>query len=360
MESTAQGVGNNFHELWLAAESGKSDYEAFFAPWWEEPTYTSPVPPDFERTLEEEGIAEIAERSKWAPWTLTDDQLQWRRLTIANECRGKIDQFNRSCGARPARVPHIRPPRVRPGRGGTTQRARRAGDAEAHRRCRHEDGRKPRSPPRADQVREPADREEPREDMDYLIFSDCAAGTGEQGDYQAAYVMPRDEMEIVAAWNGLVDRDIFADNLCRLGYLYNRATIAVEVTAGWCTSVITSLRKDNYPRIYRRRSAGDRRSRKRIEAYGWETTQKTRAEMLDALETALREDDIVCNDPLLLEECRTFSLINGKPQAQGGCHDDRVMAAAGLVYLWLHEPGRQLRPQTPVQPWVPLSSAGGY
>ena len=174
--------------------------------------------------------------------------------------------------------------------------------------------------------------------------------------------MPRDRMEIVASWHGLVDRDIFADNLLRLGYLYNRALIAVEVTAGWGASVITSLRKDNYPKLYRRRSAGDRKDRSRQSAYGWETTQKTRAEMLDSLEQALREDDIVCNDPALLEECRTFTITNGKPQAQNGCHDDRVMAAAGLCYLWLHEPGRRLvaANQAVSRPWVPLSSSGGY
>jgi hypothetical protein len=95
--------------------------------------------------------------------------------------------------------------------------------------------------------------------------------------------------------------------------------------------------------------------------YGWETTQKTRAEMLDCLEQALRDDDIVCNDSQLLEECRTFVIRNGKPQAQQGCKDDRVMAASGLVYLWLHEPGSYRQRRTvESEPWVPTSLTAGY
>jgi hypothetical protein len=363
MESTAQGVGNNFHEMWLAAESHKSDYEAFFAPWWEEPTYTTAVPYDFERTLEEEELCEVAERSVWAPMELTDAQLQWRRVTIANECRGRIEQFNQEYPATPREAfltsgrPFFDPTAVERHREHAEMSVpKHIGDV-----ITRMDGKVPIATFEPTKYGNLRIWEEPREGMDYLIFSDCAAGTSDTGDYQAAYVMPRDTMEIIAAWHGMVDRDLFADNLCRLGYLYNRAIIAVEVTAGWGASVITSLRKDNYPRIYRRRSAGDRRSRKAQDSYGWETTQKTRAEMLDSLETALREDDLICNDPLLLEECRTFSIINGKPQAQGGCHDDRVMAAAGLVYLWLHEPGRRLTDKpTRSRPWRPVSSTAGY
>jgi hypothetical protein len=361
IESTAQGVGNNFHEMWLQAEANKSDYLAFFAPWWEEPTYIARVPADFERTKEEGELAELAARSGSV---LTDAQLQWRRLTIANECRGKLDQFHQEYPSTPreafltsgrpffdlesvehhARLADINPPLA-------------VGDVIT----RYSYG--------VPYVHFERNRygslqlwEEPVEDEQYLIFSDCAAGTDEGGDYQAAYVLPRSRMVIVGAWHGLVDRDLFADNLLRLGYLYNKALIAVEVTGGWGASVITSLKKDSYPNLYRSRPDGKHRRRDRSQRYGWETTQASRAEMLDALEQALREDDLVCNDRQLLAECYTFTYgAGGKPQAQVGCHDDRVMAAAGAVYLWLHEPRRHLR-QDPdlVRPWQPLSSAAGY
>ena len=361
IESTAQGVGNAFHEMWLNAEEGRSDYTAFFAPWWEEPTYTHKPPKDFERTFEEEELASLAQARDG--YVLTDAQLQWRRLTIANECRGKIDQFHQEypstsreaflTSGRPYFDPeaverhHARAELTRPKHIGDVVTRTKDGTRVAHfEKNRYGNLRIWHEP-------------DPRDD--YLVFADCAAGTGEEGDYQAAYVMSRSEMRICAAWHGLVDRDLFADNLYRLGYLYNVALIAVEVSGGWGTSVVTSLRKDDYPHLYRRRPHGDRRERKRQAAYGWETTQKTRADMLDALEQALREDDLECNDPMLLNECRTFTIIAGKPQAQQGCHDDRVIAAAGAVYLYLYE-RKRVKQSDPslVGPFVPRSAVAGY
>lgn len=362
LESTAQGAGNEFHEMWLSAEAGESDYLAFFAPWWEEPEYQAPVPPDFERAPEEDALADLARTV--GGLALTDAQLQWRRLTIANECRGKREMFLQEYPSTPREAfltsgrPFFDQEAVeRQRQQAELARVRHVGDVVVRRK--HDVPFAEFQPNRYGQLRI---WEVPKPDTDYLIFSDCAAGVDEKGDFQAAYVMPRNRMEIVAAWHGLVDRDLFADNLCRLGYLYNKALIAVEVTGGWGASVITSLRKDQYPRIYRKRPPGDVRDRQRRQVYGWETTQKTRAEMLDALEQALRDDDIICNDPQLLEECRTFTYgKGGKPQAQTGCKDDRVMAAAGLTYLWLNEPRNVRQPDSlDSRPWQPLSAVAGY
>ena len=325
VESTAQGVGNAFHEMWLEAEAERSSNVAFFAPWWEEPTYTAPVPPDFERTPDEEHLADIAQSTGY---TLTDGQLQWYRLVLVNECRGKKELRSQEypSTAREAFLTSGRPffdmEAVEDHYAQALQvQPRHIG--EFNHRMRGTEHWAEFSKNRFGSVRI---WEEPVADEEYLIFSDCAAGTSDVGDYQAAYVMPRSRMEIVASFHARIDRDLFADNLARLGYVYNKALIAVEVSGGWGASVITSLRKDDYPRIYRRRPAGDKRQRRRQEFYGWETTLKTRAEMLDALEEAIREHELVCNDPELLAECSTFSYCGtgGKPQAQPGCHDDRA------------------------------------
>jgi hypothetical protein len=366
-ESTAQGAGNSFHQDWLDAENGDSDYLAFFAPWWEEPTYTDEPPPDFERTPEEDETALIALTSPHCPMELTDGQLWWRRLQIKNELQGKIDQFNEEYPATPRLAfltsgrPFFNPEAVeRHSQWAAQTKPLHVGDVLT--RVRRDGS----HTAKFEENRYGSLRiwEEPLPGKDYLIFADCAAGTGEDGDYQAAYVVRRDEMIICAAFHALIDRDLLADALYRLGFLYNTALIAIEVTGGWGTSVITSLRvrEKAYPNIYRRRPHGDRRSRQKQEAYGWETTAKTRADMLDALEQALREDDLVANDPRLLEECRTFTYhTSGKPQAQQGCHDDRVIAAAGAVFLYLHErrPVIQNDPSL-VGKWEPRSAIAGY
>ena len=168
-------------------------------------------------------------------------------------------------------------------------------------------------------------------------------------------------MEIVAAWHGMVDRDLFADNLCRLGYIYNTALIAVEVTGGWGASVITSLRKDNYPNLYRRRPCGDRKSRKRGMSYGWETTQKTRAEMLDSLEQALRDDDWSATTRCSWRSAAPSSTTTGSRRPSRARTTTGYQAAAGSDYLFLHEPGRGMPRRDPEsRPWKPLTLTAGY
>lgn len=75
LETTANGVGNLFHEMWSDAERGVGDYIAVFVPWYWQAEYTREVPDDFEATEEE--------REYQALYGLTDGQLVWRRAKIA-------------------------------------------------------------------------------------------------------------------------------------------------------------------------------------------------------------------------------------------------------------------------------------
>lgn len=47
LESTANGMGNFFHQEWQNAEAGLSQYEAIFIPWFWQDEYRLPVPQDF-------------------------------------------------------------------------------------------------------------------------------------------------------------------------------------------------------------------------------------------------------------------------------------------------------------------------
>lgn len=74
-ESTANGVGNLFHQEWREAETGGSDFIPIFVPWFWQPEYRAPLPPDFQRDEEEDEIAEL--------YGLDDEQIVWRRRKIA-------------------------------------------------------------------------------------------------------------------------------------------------------------------------------------------------------------------------------------------------------------------------------------
>ena len=75
LESTANGVGGEFHERWQQAEAGIGDYIAVFIPWFWQPEYSRDVPGDFTLDAEE---AEYQEA-----YGLTLGQMVWRRAKVA-------------------------------------------------------------------------------------------------------------------------------------------------------------------------------------------------------------------------------------------------------------------------------------
>lgn len=74
LESTANGVGNFFHQKWRDAETGKSDYIAIFVPWFWQEEYRKEPPADFSLDEEEREYAE--------QYGLDDQQMCWRRAKI--------------------------------------------------------------------------------------------------------------------------------------------------------------------------------------------------------------------------------------------------------------------------------------
>jgi len=75
LESTANGVGGEFHERWQQAEAGQGDYIAIFIPWFWQEEYRREVPDGTILTDEEEAYK--------AAHGLTDEQMAWRRNKIA-------------------------------------------------------------------------------------------------------------------------------------------------------------------------------------------------------------------------------------------------------------------------------------
>lgn len=75
LESTANGIGNFFHEKWRDAELGIGDFIAIFVPWYWQEEYKKEPAPDFEMTAEEKEYAGY--------YSLTIEQIAWRRNKIA-------------------------------------------------------------------------------------------------------------------------------------------------------------------------------------------------------------------------------------------------------------------------------------
>jgi hypothetical protein len=82
-ESTANGIGNYFHEQWQMAEKGKSDFIPIFIPWFWKKEYQRNVPEDFVATDEENDLIHY--------YQLSHSQLMWRRAKIVELSTGGLD-----------------------------------------------------------------------------------------------------------------------------------------------------------------------------------------------------------------------------------------------------------------------------
>jgi hypothetical protein len=82
-ESTANGVGNFFHQQWKIAEKGLSEFIPIFVPWFWQIEYIKAVPEGFKTTEEEDSLASYYE--------LSDEQVYWRRIKIAELTTDGVD-----------------------------------------------------------------------------------------------------------------------------------------------------------------------------------------------------------------------------------------------------------------------------
>jgi hypothetical protein len=93
LESTANGIGNYFHDLWCKAVRGESEYEAIFVPWFWQTEYSLPTPDDFLLDPEEADYRDA--------FDLTLEQMVWRRAKINGDFQGDINLFNQEYPATP-------------------------------------------------------------------------------------------------------------------------------------------------------------------------------------------------------------------------------------------------------------------
>ena len=83
VESTAMGQSNAFYELWRMAEAGQGDWEPEFVPWFVEPAYSRPPPAGFMLRGDSPAEGMLSEVDYRERYDLTNAQMYWRRLKIA-------------------------------------------------------------------------------------------------------------------------------------------------------------------------------------------------------------------------------------------------------------------------------------
>ena len=309
LESTANGVGGKFYDLWQEARRGESEFEPVFIPWfWQTEYVTDAKGLKFDKT----------ERTLAKLYTLSNEQLAWRRKQIALLGESPFNQ-EYPCTQEDAfiltgrmafdgmKLKSLLRECYKP-------KQRMTYSTSAKEFVEHKDG-------------ELRVWDRPNKHMSYVLGADVAEGLAHK-DYSCIDVLDQKGRQ-VAQWHGHIAPDILGDLLAALGTWYNTAYIGVERNNHGLTT-LTRLRDLYYPLVHAERELDDRGSGdSETKRFGWLTTSKSKPLIIDHLAAELRNNDsgIVCADTI--NEMMTYRVNDaGQYGAQSGCHDDRVMARA--------------------------------
>lgn len=94
IESTANGIGGQFHVMWQDAEAGKGEFIAIFVPWFWEDGYRATVPSNFELSADDVKYMDT--------YGLDIGQMAWRRNKITVYGKGNEWLFDQEYPATPA------------------------------------------------------------------------------------------------------------------------------------------------------------------------------------------------------------------------------------------------------------------
>ena len=314
IESTANGF-EDFKERWDAAVAGENDFEPVFFAWFENPDYSMPVVPGTEWTPEERDLK--------AAYQLTDEQLQWRRWCIANNCGGSLDMFRQEYPASPGEAFLHSGTGVFDNEQIVLRLERLPGPAG---RGEFTDGEWTESETGAITL-----YELPEEGVPYVLGGDTA---GEGSDYFTAIVINNVSGRIAAKLRQKYSEPEYVRQIYALGRFYNDALVAIETN--FSTYPVMKLQEMEYPNQYSRERE-DTYTRQMRKSYGFRTDRQSRPRAIANLVEVFSSHPEWFSDRELLEEMLTFCYNEDhRPEALAGKHDDLVMGAA-ITYAVRHQ-----------------------
>jgi hypothetical protein len=319
VESTAKGY-NYFKDLWDNAVAGKNDYIPLFVAWHEHKEYRMKYS-GFELTDEEKELKKL--------YNLTNDQLEWRRWCIMNNCGNDPEKFKEEYPSCPEEAFLTSGTPVFDNKN-IIQRIEELRESKGIRGDIVYEYDEEKQLIKNDTIRFIENEngfitiyKHPEFGRPYVLGGDIAEGGI---DYSAGQVIDNVTGEQVAVWHGHTDTDIYAKQMYCLGKYYNNALIGIEMNND--THPVKELQRLGYIRQYMREVI-DSISRKIEQRYGWRTTQTTRPVIIANLVEIVRESIELINDIKTLQEMLSFVRNNeGRPEAAQGEHDDLVMALA--------------------------------
>lgn len=400
LESTAESASGDFYNRWISAVdsedflSGKvkirgGDYVRVFAAWFqfEESVLPTPLTEEeknhIEATLDNEewyygekmlldtyavdcddGVRRLGDVIRNGDWR---EQLAWRRYAIEKECGRDRDVFDRD-------YPHSwqtafqKSGNMRFNISGISATRKRLGLVVPMHGIIEMPKTVPAFRPTSQGEGTVTLFEKPIKDCRYILSCDPMTGITQTGskdpDRHGVFVLRKGYRDTKGVWRRPAtaarivqcrwDIDVLELAMWKLAKYYGGTTacmIAVEVNMDRGLIELLKLRGAN---LYRR-EVFNRTDYKTTEAYGYQTNQRTRENMIETLAAAVREwdtegagIDIWC--PQALEQIENFiRKANGRSEASDGWKDDDVISIAM---------GLELIDQA--TPYFPVASSAWY
>ncbi len=277
--STPNGVGGQYHDLWVKAESGENEFNPIKLPWDVHPEHGEEWFASESKNLSKKQIAQelLCDFAASGDTVLSTEDIEWLGANI----KRPIERWGPEMGVWVWKY-----------------------SLSEHK---------------------------------YIISADVSRG--DAADYSTFHVIDTGTSEVVAEFKGKTPPDQFATLLAEAGKRYNEALICPENnTYGY--AVIMKLRDLDYKNLYFKNEK-DRFSalyglgEVDLGKIGFATTGQSRNQILAKLEQVIRNREIKTYSSRLYEEAKTFIWRGNKAQAQKGQNDDLMMALA--IGVWLYD-----------------------
>lgn len=97
LESTSGGPSGKYFETFRQGERREGIYRSIFIPWYIQPEYQMPCPPDFKLSDETPDDNTPSEADVAAAYRLTNEQMHWRRIKVAELGVARFNREYPSC-----------------------------------------------------------------------------------------------------------------------------------------------------------------------------------------------------------------------------------------------------------------------
>jgi len=344
LESTANGTGGAFYDEWIRATDhwrkthSLDGFVPIFLPWHIFPKYSRPLPPHFSPTAEERVVQ--------SQYSLTDEQLYWRRWAIENKCQGDIRMFHQEYPitwqeAFQSSGSPVFTQKIMEFQGKFIRKDVKFGlfDVESGDFIEEvgssEYGWSYLDGPGSEEHVIGVDTREHRLSDDSDIKS--------ERDFDGVVVLGRKsgQRRVKAILHGKYSQKELGLQILGAAKHFNMAWVVPEIPMGMM--VVQVLKDSGYPNIYHRQSKEFSESPEDSDDLGFRTTAVTRHYLTNDMIGVLRSDAVLVQFSEILEQMKVFIYDKlGRPRHMAGRHDDLMFGLALAIHGDLNLPKNNL------------------